>query len=138
MLIWQEFFSGNAFYPDTQLSLSWEGDKVRIVADCYAHCVELSGDAKSAVLFRRYLRELFYLLTEKAGRLSDLRSMRELEELEPELGRLGVYPTAEETNLSLVYVCQIFKKEVGMTFKAYLTKVRIREARRRCRPKNIR
>lgn len=37
---------------------------------------------------------------------------------------------AEEMNLSLIYVCQIFKKEVGMTFKTYLTKVRIREAER--------
>ena len=37
---------------------------------------------------------------------------------------------AEQLNLSVIYICQLFKKEVGVTFKTYLTGIRIREAQR--------
>lgn len=37
---------------------------------------------------------------------------------------------AERLNLSIIYMCQLFKKEVGVTFKTYLTGIRIREAQR--------
>ena len=35
---------------------------------------------------------------------------------------------ADRLQLSMIYICQIFKKEVGITFKEYLTKIRMREA----------
>ena len=35
---------------------------------------------------------------------------------------------ADQLHLSTIYICQIFKREVGVTFKEYLTKIRMREA----------
>ncbi|MFA9379751.1 MAG: helix-turn-helix domain-containing protein, partial [Acetanaerobacterium sp.] len=35
---------------------------------------------------------------------------------------------SQRLNLSIIYISQLFKKEVGMTFSAYLTKVRMDKA----------
>ena len=40
-----------------------------------------------------------------------------------------LYDLSKELDLSMIYISQLFKKEVGITFSAYLTKVRIEKAK---------
>ncbi len=41
---------------------------------------------------------------------------------------ISLYDLSKELDLSVIYISQLFKKEVGITFSAYLTKVRIEKA----------
>ncbi len=41
---------------------------------------------------------------------------------------ISLYDLSKELDLSVIYISQLFKKEVGITFSAYLTKVRIDKA----------
>jgi len=68
----------------------------------------------------------------------DLRIKQVLKFIEENLEKgLTLEKVAKQFNLNYTYLCELFKREVGMSFSEYLIKIRIKRAKKLLRDKSL-
>ena len=68
----------------------------------------------------------------------DLRVKRALKFIEENLDKdLTLKKLAKQFNLNYSYLCELFKREIGMSFSEYLTKIKIKRAKKLLKDKSL-